>query len=296
MRLLFAFVTVAFCSLPATAAPHHDRQFWKSIVDHGFGVPAGNRPADLVDELTRYFGSPDPVLRDEYAYSIIAQWVYGKRLFAPDELRHFIAVWTPNLRTGLSDHRIESVLRRSFCALALSTIAALDNAQPFLDQREYDDFLDRALQYLHDERDLRGYDQRAGWIHATAHTADLLKFLSRSRHLQPGQQGRIFAAISQRLDSADVAFTHGEETRLARVCISLFARDDFHPAEGAEWLQQMELPKYAADERVLVRRGNIERFLFSLYTLTATDPRLADTPAAREVRTAIASAIARLNG
>jgi hypothetical protein len=34
--------------------------------------------------------------------------------------------------------------------------------------------------YLRDERDLRGFDPKKGWMHATAHTADLLAELSRS--------------------------------------------------------------------------------------------------------------------
>ena len=37
-----------------------------------------------------------------------------------------------------------------------------------------------ALAYLAAELDLRGIEPRVGWIHATAHTADLLKFLARN--------------------------------------------------------------------------------------------------------------------
>ncbi|MBV8516452.1 MAG: DUF2785 domain-containing protein [Acidobacteria bacterium] len=234
MRVVLAWIVLSVAATNAFAAARHTKPFWKAIVDSGFAVPAGEQPGALVMELTADFSSPDPVLRDDYAYSILAQWVYAKRLFTPAELRSFIAAWTARLRVGLDDHRVSAVLGRSFSALALSTVAALDNEQPFLEKLEFDALLGHALAYLHDERDLRGFDDRAGWLHATAHTADLLKFLARSRHLDPEQQPRIFAALVARLDSADVAFAHGEETRLARAALSLFVRADFDATVGHE--------------------------------------------------------------
>ena len=283
LSLLLLLIS-ASAALPAAAPAHVDAAFWKSIVDNRYAVPAGRAPAELLEALTPLLGSRDPVLRDQYAYSIIAAWVYQKRLLSAAELRHFIRVWSDNFRDA-------NVLRRSFSALALSTVAALDNVQPFLTQEEFNDLLARTIAYLHAERDLRGFDPRVGWVHATAHTADLLKFLARSKNLQPAQQREIAEAIAGRLATADVALTHGEDERLARVFISLFARPDADLAMLRDELQHCNVPAFAADERVLIRRENTKHFFKSLLALLTLDERFADTQLGRDSRAAVAAAI-----
>ena len=86
-----------------------------------------------------------------------------------------------SLRAGIGEAGTDTVLLRSFSALDLSILAALELQDPALDDSGYRGLLDDALAYLAAERDLRGIDPRVGWIHATAHTADLLKFLARIR-------------------------------------------------------------------------------------------------------------------
>jgi uncharacterized protein DUF2785 len=45
-----------------------------------------------------------------------------------------------------------------------------------------------ALAYLRDERDTRGFDPAKGWIHSTAHTADLVAALARNPQFTPADQ------------------------------------------------------------------------------------------------------------
>ena len=83
------------------------------------------------------------------------------------------------------------MLLRSFSALDLSILAALENEAPALDAAGYRRLVDAAFSYLRDERDLRGIEPRVGWIHATAHTADLLKFLARDPRFTPADEQRL---------------------------------------------------------------------------------------------------------
>ncbi|HEY6356511.1 MAG TPA: DUF2785 domain-containing protein, partial [Burkholderiaceae bacterium] len=89
------------------------------------------------------------------------------------------------------------------------------------------------------ERDLRGYVPGKGWGHATAHSADLLKFLSRSPRLRPAQQARIVNAIAERLRSAGQVFVWGEDARLAAALTSLARRADADPAPFDGWFQRL---------------------------------------------------------
>jgi len=100
-----------------------------------------------------------------------------------------------NLELGLGQSGDDSVLLRSFSALVLDALAARDIERAFLGEAERHALVLAALAYLEGERDLRGYDPERGWIHAAAHTADLLRRLSRNPALCAADQDAILAAI-----------------------------------------------------------------------------------------------------
>jgi hypothetical protein len=228
LRLDVLFLLMAFgarVAAAAASAPPHPRAFWREIVRSGYKVPAGESPAALLRELSGYLGSPDPELRDGWVAGITEEWVYQQKLLAPAELRQLLALWSANLKVGLGESGTDSVLLRSFSALNLSFLAALDNERPFLTPEETAALLTAALDYLDGERDVRGYDLQKGWMHSAAHTADLLKFLGRSRYLKPADPGRILAAIDRKMDNP--VFTHDEDERLAEAVASLVRRQDF---------------------------------------------------------------------
>ena len=87
----------------------------------------------------------------------------------------------------------------------LSVAVARDNATPYLEAAEVRALLAATLGYLAREQDVRGYDDEKGWMHSAAHTADLLKFLARSRHLPAGAQREILDAIAAKMRDAPVA-------------------------------------------------------------------------------------------
>ncbi len=218
------------------ARPPHDKAFWLGIAHDGYKVPAGESADALVLELNAYLGSPDSQLRDDCAYSIAAAWIYSDKRISPETLRSLLATWTGNFRKGLGETGSDALLLRSFSALDLSTLAALDNAAPFLTEGEFASVLADTLGYLEGEKDLRGFDPRKGWMHATAHTADVLKFLGRNPRLKPADQGRILAAIGSKIRAAGLVFTWGESERLARAVESLVLRPDFDRPAFTAWL------------------------------------------------------------
>ncbi len=222
-----------------------DAAFWQRIVDTHYAVPEGESPAALMAEIGGLLGSPDPKLRDTFGYGIAAAWIYRDTKLSPVELRSLASDWAANLQRGLGSTGTDGVFRRSFSALDLSLLAALDLKQPFLAQADFDRLLSAALAYLAGERDLRAYDEKKGWIHATAHTADLLKFLARNPKLAASDQPRIVEALEAKLRDADVAFTHGEDERVASALASLVSRADAAPTLLDPWLAR--LAKAGAD-------------------------------------------------
>lgn len=280
---VIAFVALA----PAPSAQSqqlHEKAYWRAIAENKFAVPAGASLPALVDELDGHLGSPDPEWRDDIAYSTLAAWIYRQKIVPVELRRSLLDRWVGNLAKGIGERGTDSVFRRSFSALALGILAITDNEAPFLDQAEFDRLLDAALVYLRDERDSRGFDPVKGWMHSVAHTADLLKFLARSRHLQPAQQGQILRAIGQKMGMLDDVLTHGEDERLARAVLSLAARSDFDEAAFRAWVSALAPPRATAPPSVasLATAQNRKNLVVALYAVLSTDTR--DLPTLRAAR------------
>jgi uncharacterized protein DUF2785 len=248
MLIVTAFVTLMSISVLAQSTASsdrgretltHDREFWRAIAKNHFAVPEGQEIVPLLRELSGYLGSPDPELRDDLAYTITAVWIKHQAI-PTDALDTFLDQWRANLLVGLSESGTQSVLKRSFSALSLAALAERDLKTPFLTDKQYRALLADALTYLKDERDLRGFDPALGWIHATAHTADLLAALAGNPLFKPEDQARLLQAIAERLASAHQIFAYGEQDRLALAAATAVLRKDFDQAGFNKWLTTID--------------------------------------------------------
>lgn len=242
---------VLVLTLPAAAQPKpHDRAFWTALAAKEFAVPEGESAGALALEAADLLSSTDPGLRDGIGYEALARWVYRDGLVPPADLERLRQRLQAGLLKGLGDASGDSAYGRSFSALGLSILAAADLKRPWLSQEAFDDLLAAATTYLGAERDVRGFVAGSGWVHATAHTADVLKFLSRSPKLTPAGQARIVEAVSGRLRTAGVVFSWGEDERLALALLSLTRRKDFDPKPFEAWLAAL-----AAENTALWKNG-----------------------------------------
>lgn len=219
----------------------HERAFWMALRDDGFKVPHGESPSGLTLEAAALLGSPDPELRDAIAYEAIETWVYREQRLDAAELERLRLTLIANARHGLGAGVSDALFLRSFSTLALAVLAAEDLKKPFLDAQRFDELIALGIDALYNERDLRGYVPEKGWGHATAHCADLLKFLARSHWLRPEQQRLIVGAIAARLRSAGQVFVWGEDARLAAALAAIASRTDADPAPFSVWFKQLSV-------------------------------------------------------
>ena len=221
------------------AGGSHDIAFWKSIRAHEFAVPAGESADKLALEIVDLAGDPDPVLRDECGYEILADWIYKKNLLPGETLEAVRRKLIPGMTYHIGESDNPTVYRRSFSALYMSIVAARDLRESFLSESAFRETLTTALNCYGNERDLRGYVSGNGWAHATAHVADLLKFLGRNPKLNVTDQARIITAIQQRCRSVPSVFVWGEDARMAAALASLVMRKDFDPASFEPWFKAL---------------------------------------------------------
>ena len=221
------------------SAQTHDRAFWQSIGKNKYAVPEHQSADALAHELSALLASPDPGLRDDLAYSILARWIYRGYLSTP-ALIQLTDAWRANLKDGLGESGTNSVLKRSFSALCLSSMAAREAKSPFMGAGRYHELVAESVTYLQAERDLRGYDAQLHWIHATAHTADLVGALADSPMLTKEEETAILSAIAVRLATAPDVYTQGEQDRMAAAVTSVIRRPDFDDSSFAAWLSGIE--------------------------------------------------------
>jgi len=274
---MIALLLVALAGLQAVPAPlaaeRRGEAFWQALAAD-CAVPAGETAFALVREAVSLLGSTDSEWRDDVGYGVVATCVYQKQRLQPEERRLLVAELSANLRRGIGETDGDSVLRRSFSALDLSILAALELQDRALDAAGYGRLLDDALAYLREERDLRGLEPRVGWIHATAHTADLLKLLARDPRFTVADETRLLDAVWSKLTAPGTpVFTHAEDERLAAALVSVARRADFEPARLEPWLarfvalEKQVWQKVPPEPATLDASQNARNLLRSFYVL-----------------------------
>lgn len=259
----------------ANSQSSHEREFWRAIAKKNYAIPAGQEAFPLAKELSGYLGSSDPELRDDLAYSMLAVWINRQKKFSPEELVILLEEWQANLRAGIGETGTDSIFKRSFSALCLSALAERDLKDPFLGEAHFRALLNATLTYLGDERDLRGFDAKKGWIHATAHTADLLAALAENKFFTKQDQEQVLKAITKRLATANEIFSYGEQDRLANVAAVIAAREDFDSEGWSSWVTEM-----GREDRVVwndspPKMSALARYQNDSYFLSATAAQIS---------------------
>lgn len=217
-----------------------NRDFWRAIVENGYSLPAGYSAGMLAPHLTELLADPDPFLRDQVAYVAFYHWmVKNPAEMADDEVRGLTLQLRENLTANIGASGDDSVYRRSFSALVLSLVVYRDLNRPFMQQTEVKALFDDTLDYLQAERDWRGYTDENGWMHALAHTADLLKLLARHPHTGASDHRAIIDALYDVLTTpTGRVLTHDEDERLALAVLDVLQRDLIDTASWLAWVQR----------------------------------------------------------
>lgn len=269
----------------------HDKAFWKNILENDGKIPDGIKQADLTSELLDYLRSPDPQLRDEFAYQLLTHWIIGGN-YNNETLNTFLDRWLADLQTGLGEAGTDSVLIRSFAALMLSILVFYDIKQSWLTPQKYRQLLDGVINYFLNEKDLCGYDSEKGWLHATAHTADALKFLARNQKSDKATLQRILDVLAEKITHPQpIIYTHGEDDRLALVILDVVKRGLIETEPFKKWLTQLVTvkdqlkPGIVLDEEAYGAVQNTRNFMRALH-LTMAKNR-AEVPQAGAIEYAL---------
>ncbi|MGK5682965.1 DUF2785 domain-containing protein [Actinoplanes sp. URMC 104] len=195
-------------------------------------VPA---PADLeasLAELLELLASPDPQVRDGHAYATLAGWIRGGVLDAR------LPALGDALTGRLADPRVQA---RTFAPLVLAAAVDRDRTESLLDGATVRRWLEAFAAWWPAERDVRGWDDRLGWLHAISHGADLAGALGASPRLAAPDLTVLLDLVGRRtVASTGYRFAQMEEDRLARALTRILARPQVTEPAATGWLRRVD--------------------------------------------------------
>ncbi len=170
-------------------------------------------------------------------------------------------------------------VQRPFAALVLAEVVRVDRVEPFMTDSQLQQVVDASTRYLQSVRDYRGFDEREGWRHGVAHSADVMLQLAVNPRTTKLHLDQMLAAIGSQIAPAGEHFyVYGEGNRLAQA-VFYIARRKLHTAdEWQKWFQQVAAPapleKWAdawTSQRGLAKHHNTMGFLNPLYVSMRED-------------------------
>jgi hypothetical protein len=227
----------------------------------------------LARALTACLGDPDPTLRDGIVFEGLQHWLRAKQL-TPETMRALAT----DLEAQLTATDPQG-FRRPFGALVLSEVARADRVGPYLDAAARTRLLGSSLAYFTSVRDYRGFDEREGWRHGVAHSADLMLQLSLNTALGKPELERIIAAIAGQVSPSEHFYIYGEPERLARPIIFMSQRGLISEEEWTRWFAHFipaQNENLFASQAGLARRHNVNAFLYSVWLNAKLSESTAD--------------------
>ncbi len=293
-RLIPGLVLAAIAALPAMPDTAEPRPF---------PCPAAAQLAALGDERVRgqaifkltstereamarallpCLGDPDPLLRDDVAYSVLSHMMRNE-LIGPET----VAGLRQDLLSQLAGPDDEDGFARPFAALVLAEIARTDRIAPWMSDAERDGLIAAAHDYLAGLTDYRGFSDREGWRHGVAHAADLLMQLSLSPQLTKPQAEAILAAVALQAGPTGHAYVFGESDRLAAPVLYLARRDFLDEDAWTAWFaglwpndDPLRTSAYASSA-ALTKLHNLRALSRTIYTGAAASEAEAYAPVRR---------------
>lgn len=255
-----------------------DKNFWASIASNEFAVPDGHTLDNLTEILFSYLGSIDPVLRDNIAYEVYANWLQQEK-YSSDTIRSHVTMLLSNLEKGIGESISDTVFLRAFSVLLLAEIVHNDNKKLLLDSAQVKTILEKGIWYLGAEKDARGHVPIKGWAHALAHTADLMLVLAQNRHTNAADLWSILSTISNQIvHSSNHVYIHGEDERLANAVIEILRRDLVSLNQLDAWAKTLARPDdrdwkgvYVEEDRNRAYQ-NTRNLLRSIYLTLISQP------------------------
>lgn len=241
----------------------------KRIKDNEYNLREDEKVIDYLDLMLKYVGDTDPELRDVLIYNIFVNWIEEKEYFSNEELTNLLnrILSEDFIFYNIGCENDDSVLRRSFSILLVNPILCAHLDRDFLDKDMILKTKDCLIKYFDEEKDLRGYDSKKGWLHALAHAADGMHVLLNCKGITEDICKEVMFAIENRLCEGKEFLSAEEDERLTTIIYYDIMGDKLLTDEYiCNWIEGLSKVLEIKDKITRFKaRTNVKNIIRSLY-------------------------------
>lgn len=251
--------------------PEELKKKLKQIKDNDCIFEGSDNYYDMSKEMINHIGDVDPVLRDELIYEIFCVWIYERKVLKPEEIKELLksALDSNHLFYRIEEQNKDDVFTRTFSALLITLILAVNNKNRFLNDEEFNFAKNRLIDYMNEEKDVRGYVEGPGWAHSAAHTADGLDELAINEGTDKEDLIKILEAIQRKVLVGYYVYVDEESERMLNAVENAFNRKLLSEDEIINWFNQfISLRENCAFDTYIEKfhqKVNLKGFLRSAY-------------------------------
>ncbi|HEY2792750.1 MAG TPA: DUF2785 domain-containing protein [Micromonosporaceae bacterium] len=224
-----------------------------------------------IDDLCALLTSADPYERDEVAYSGLAE-----RIMA-GEADGSLTLIGDRVAANLTHPALHA---RTFVPLVLDLIVTRDQTNRELDIEAVYRWRDAFAAWWSSETDLRGYDEKVGWLHAIAHGADFVGAVGLHPLLTADDLTTLLDLTAARvITPTEHNFRDFEDDRLACAMAAVLSRPELSAAAATGWLTAVrDAIAGMAESLPTVWLSNTVRTMNSLYVAVGRGVRMYAPP------------------
>ncbi|OPJ56633.1 DUF2785 domain-containing protein [Clostridium oryzae] len=221
----------------------------------------------LALEMMKHIGSLDAELRDNLIYGTMFKWITNDK-FNFEQLMEVLAIILDDkhLFYELYEQNADAVYTRTFSVLILALIIYKHREQNFLSEKALYEVKNRLLEYMNNEKDVRGFVEGRGWAHSAAHTADAVDEIVRCSCFNKEDLMDVLAAIKAKVCIGYYVYIDEENERLITAVEGILGRGMLSNEEILCWLQEFTEERPFSDKIIKYHlKVNVKDFLRSLY-------------------------------
>lgn len=221
----------------------------------------------LLDRYLPEIGNPNPEIRDDYLYSIFHNLLSSKNLSNEKLGQITDKLLSPDyLFYDMTNENTDSVLKRSFTLLQIDTLLQRHLESPIYTKEALDTLFYQFTTYYQKEKILLGYHPLKGWIHTTAHGADVIRTLAKCQELDESMLIQLSMLAKRKFTQGQHAYDAHEDDRMSRAIISIMNQDKLTSAFWVDWVCLLETLEEDLPYEFIVRsKTNRKNLMRSLY-------------------------------
>jgi hypothetical protein len=232
----------------------------------------------LIKTLLENIGHEDPYIRDHLVYEVLAH-VFHDQLLDDKTLEKYLSRLISDnfLFYDMSNQHQNSGLKRSFTVLQLVIFVYVHQRDDVISKQLIHETFDRFMLYFTKEEMLTGYDTKLGWVHAIAHSADLIKMFMGLSWFDASKLEFMFHAVSKKIKDQHHYYMFNEDERLAIALKTGLDRKILSNEFVFKWIDDMlHMDEQLPLPNDIICKNNVKQLLRSLYFKCLKDQSLKD--------------------